>query len=309
MCDIWKGNKNLQQLTEKDVTGLLHTLETLGTRQVVMSGGEALLNGRFFQLCELLKNRGMHITLLSTGLSLLKNAQELVKLTNETIISLDGDEILHDKIRGIPGAFQKMKEGVQFLRHFQPAYRITARTVIHKLNYRKWPEIIDTARNLGLNQVSFLAADISSQAFNREIRWTEERQNEVLPTIHEIAEMQWVLKHLLKKMETAFSSGFIAESPQKLQKIIDYYKACHGLMEFPYKKCNAPWVSAVIEASGDVRPCFFHKKMGNIKETPFHTILNSEENIRFRKELNIQENDTCKKCVCSLNLSPMTALA
>src|SRR3954464_14437777 len=66
MCDIWKDNKNLKQLTEADVSGLLSSLKQFDTRQVVMSGGEALLNANFFRLCEILKTQGIHITLLST---------------------------------------------------------------------------------------------------------------------------------------------------------------------------------------------------------------------------------------------------
>src|ERR1700748_3466656 len=63
MCDIWKDNKNLKQLTEEDVKGLMASLKQLGTKQVVMSGGEALLNANFFRLCELLKNEGINVTL------------------------------------------------------------------------------------------------------------------------------------------------------------------------------------------------------------------------------------------------------
>ena len=48
MCDIWKGNQNLKQLTENDIGALLGTLKKFGTHQVVMSGGEALLNPNFF---------------------------------------------------------------------------------------------------------------------------------------------------------------------------------------------------------------------------------------------------------------------
>ncbi len=55
MCDIWKDNKNLKQLTEKDIEGLLDSLRKFGTRQVVMSGGEALLNQNFFRFCEILQ--------------------------------------------------------------------------------------------------------------------------------------------------------------------------------------------------------------------------------------------------------------
>src|ERR1700743_1423087 len=58
MCDIWKDNKNLKQLSEADLKGLLASLKQLGTKQVLMSGGEALLNTNFFRLCEILKNEG-----------------------------------------------------------------------------------------------------------------------------------------------------------------------------------------------------------------------------------------------------------
>src|SRR5205823_12454482 len=59
MCDIWKDNKNLKQLTESDITGLLETLEDFGTQQVLMSGGEALLNSNFFRFCEILQSRNI----------------------------------------------------------------------------------------------------------------------------------------------------------------------------------------------------------------------------------------------------------
>src|SRR5665647_3969969 len=55
MCDIWKGNHNLKQLTESDISGLMSSLKQFRTQQVLMSGGEALLNKNFFRFCEILK--------------------------------------------------------------------------------------------------------------------------------------------------------------------------------------------------------------------------------------------------------------
>jgi MoaA/NifB/PqqE/SkfB family radical SAM enzyme len=77
MCDIWKDNKNLKQLTEADVSGLLSSLKKFGTQQVAMSGGEALLNANFFKLCEILKKENIGVTLLTTGLSVKKNAAQM----------------------------------------------------------------------------------------------------------------------------------------------------------------------------------------------------------------------------------------
>src|SRR5580692_9754994 len=76
MCDIWKDNKNLQQLTEEDVAGLLGSLMQLETKLVVMSGGEALLNQNFFRLCEMLNKVGIKVSLLTTGLTIKHHAEQ-----------------------------------------------------------------------------------------------------------------------------------------------------------------------------------------------------------------------------------------
>ncbi|MDB5006923.1 MAG: radical additional 4Fe4S-binding protein [Mucilaginibacter sp.] len=307
MCDIWKDNKNLKQLTEQDISGLLTSLKKFGTRQVAMSGGEALLNVNFFRLCEILKKEKIKITLLTTGLSVKRNARQLLLWVDEIIVSLDGDEPLHDAIRNVPGAFDKLREGVQYIKSINPVYRITARTVIHRLNFRNWEAIIKEAKTMGIDQVSFLPADVSSHAFNRQQAWTEPKQHEILIGEKELPELQAVIHRILSN-EANFTSGFIAESPEKIQQIYQYYAAFYGLTPFPFKKCNAPWVSTVIEADGSVRPCFFHEPIGNIHDSSLASILNNSEAINFRKGLNMNTNAICVKCVCSLNLSPFAKL-
>lgn len=308
MCDIWKGNHNLKQLTEDDISGLLQTLKKLGTQQVLMSGGEALLNPNFFRFCEMLQKENIKVSLLSTGLTLKRNAGQLVKYVNDIIVSIDGDENLHDTIRNIPGAFKKLEEGIKTIRSLNPNYQVTARTVIHRLNFRKWRAIVDSAKNIGLHQISFLPADVSSQAFNREIIWDESRQHEILLSENDLGDLKNEIENLLLKNNDDFKNKFIAESPERIWKIYKYYTAFYGLNDFPYKSCNAPWVSTVIEADGNVRPCFFHPPYGNIRNESLDKILNSEKAVSFRKNLDTDENEICKKCVCYLNLSPRTKL-
>jgi len=306
MCDIWKDNHNLKQLTEDDVMVLLDTFRKFGTKQVVMSGGEALLHPNFFRFCQILRKENIKVSLLSTGLSLKKNAVQLVEWVNDIIVSLDGNEALHDEVRNIPGAFNKLKEGVHSVKNINPGFRITGRTVIHKKNFRQWPTIINAASEIGLNQISFLPADVSSHAFNREVLWSDSKQHEILPGKGELDELEAVIDKLIIDFKEKFASGFIAESPEKIRKIYSYYAAFYGMNPFPYKKCNAPWVSTVIEADGTVRPCFFHPAMGNIHENPLDEILNSTEAIHFRKNLSIDNDSICVKCVCYLNLPPQT---
>jgi Fe-coproporphyrin III synthase len=304
MCDIWKDNKNLKQLSKEDISGLLSALKKFGTKQVVMSGGEAMLNQKFFTFCQMIREHGIQVCVLSTGLTLKRNAEQLVKWTNEVIVSLDGDSECHNRIRNIPNAFEKLKEGVQYIKQLKPLFKVTARTVIHRMNFTQWPSIIDAAREIGVSQISFLPADVSSHAFNREILWTDARQHEILLRKDELIDLKNILDQLVIKYKPEFDQRFIAETPEKLRKIYDYYAAFYQLNEFPCKKCNAPWVSTVIEADGTVRPCFFHEPLGNIRENSLDRILNADKSIRFRKNLDMDADATCKKCVCYLNLPP-----
>jgi MoaA/NifB/PqqE/SkfB family radical SAM enzyme len=149
---------------------------------------------------------------------------------------------------------------------------------------------------------------LSSTAFNRPDRWEKERQLELLPSVSALPKLLAITQQIITDYSTDFRNKFIAESPEKINKIYSYYAACHGLSAFPYKKCNAPWVSAVVESDGTVKPCFFHAAYGNIRDGQLETIINSEEAISFRKSLNTTKDDTCIKCVCYLYLSPGTQL-
>jgi hypothetical protein len=62
------------------------------------------------------------------------------------------------------------------------------------------------------------------------------------------------------------------------------------------------WISTVIEANGDVRPCFFHEEFGNIHEQELSEILNGPKAVRFRESLDVATNPVCQRCVCSLFL-------
>jgi MoaA/NifB/PqqE/SkfB family radical SAM enzyme len=308
MCDIWKGNANPRQLTEDDVQSLLVSLKSLRTQWVVMSGGEAFMNPNLFRLCDILRDAGMKITILSTGMLLTRYAEQVVSGTDEVIVSLDGPEKVHNAIRRIPNAYQKLAEGVRAVKALKPDFRITARCVIQRLNFAEWPAIIETAQALNLDQISFLPADVSSEAFNRPDPWDTERIEDVRLHEAELPQLETIINTLVTTFQADFSSGFIAESPAKIQRIYDYYAAFYGLTEFPVVRCNAPWVSTVVEADGTVRPCFFHSALGNMRETPLLDLLNARDSVAFRRQLDMDRDPICQRCVCTLNLRPMAAL-
>ena len=82
----------------------------------------------------------------------------------------------------------------------------------------------------------------------------------------------------------------MVESASKLRRIVLHFRAHLGQAQHVAPRCNAPWVSAVIEASGDVRPCFFHPSFGNIHNQTLHEIVNGPEALKFRANLDVATN-------------------
>jgi MoaA/NifB/PqqE/SkfB family radical SAM enzyme len=303
MCDIWMANRNKRELSRDDLAPHMPSLRRLNARHVVLSGGEALMHSNLWTLCDLLRDAGVaRITVLSTGLLLERRAAEVVERCDEVTVSLDGSRAVHDRIRNIPNAFDRLAAGVRAIKDRSPYFRITARSVVQKQNYADLPNIIETARELGIDQISFLAVDVSTSAFNRPEGWPAERVESVALTREDVARFAQVVEDTIVEFADEFASGFVAESPARLRRLPSYFAALNADGEFPENTCNAPWVSTVIEADGTVRPCFFHRSLGNIHERPLDEILNSDDAVGFRRHLDVRTDPICRKCVCTLYL-------
>lgn len=302
MCDIWKANHEKKEIAAEELKKHVKHFKRLNVREVVFSGGEALMHSNLWTLCAILRELDIKITLLSTGLMLERNADDILSNCNEVIVSLDGSQGIHDQIRNIPQGFDKLAAGVKEIKRKNNNFRITGRCVLQRYNFRDYPNIVKASREIGLDQISFLAADVSTTAFNHLEPWTNERVSAVALSASETVEFEKILDDSFIELKKEYEEKFIAESPSKMQKLVKYYRAVNGLAEYPGTVCNAPWVSAVIESDGRVMPCFFHKPYGNIYENDLMQTINSPEAISFRKNLDMDTDPICKKCVCSLKL-------
>ena len=303
MCDIWK-NRSGSSFGVSDLEPHLDSIRKLGVRWIVFSGGEPLLNLELPSLCSILRQENIRLTLLTTGLLLSKKADEVVKSFDEVIVSLDGPPEIHDAIRRIDGAFALVEAGVRALRQRCHDFRITTRTVVQKANHRRLRETARVAKALGVDAVSFLAADLTSTAFNRPGAWPIARQEEVGLNLLEVKALATEIDLLIGDLDHEFSGGFIVEAPEKLKRIPRHFRVQLGLDCPESPICNAPWASAVIETDGSVRPCFFHNPIGNLHTQSLNSIVNGRVAREFRANLDILNNSICNRCVCSLHYRP-----
>jgi Fe-coproporphyrin III synthase len=304
-CDYWRHGRSDMNLPA--VKRLLPSFGRLGTQVVLLSGGEPLLNPEWAAIAEMLRDAGLKLWLLTSGLSLAKHARRATELLHAITVSLDGtDRETYAAIRGLD-AFDKVCEGIRAAarRGVAPGLRIT----VQRTNFRQLPAFVSLAKNLGARQVSFLAVDVANpHAFGRTDNYATDLalRPEDLPVFEEI------LSIVERDHLEDFRNGFIAESPQKLRRIHQYFAAIQGRGPYPPVRCNAPEFSAVISATGRVQPCFFISGPHDSRlaaaapdiENILPTVLNSDSMTELRAAIRDGRRAECKTCVCSLFRDP-----
>jgi len=298
MCDIWKTDST-REISIGDLERHSEDIARLRVEWVVFSGGEPLMHSDLFRLCRFLRERNIRTTLLTTGLLIGRQADRIVECLDDVIVSLDGPPETHDAIRRVPGAFDLLAAGVAALHRKNPDFAVSARCTVQSRNCGLLRATVETARALGLKPLSFLAADVSSEAFNRPVLWSSERQNQVALASGQISVLEAEVEALI---DAGACGRFVVETPKKLRRIVDHFRDHLGLAVGVAPRCNAPWVSVILESDGIVRPCFFHRPIGTVANGASLTeVVNGPEAIRFRSNLDVATNPVCRRCVCSLN--------
>jgi MoaA/NifB/PqqE/SkfB family radical SAM enzyme len=306
-CDYWRTD-GANDLARGEVAALCQELATLQTKLVIFTGGEPLVREDVFELADLFRAQGVTLHLLTSGLALERHAQAVVERFSAVTISLDGHTPeLYRNVRGVDG-LAAVERGVKRIKQLRPALPVRARSTLHKQNFWALTELIDKAESMGLDQVSFLSADVTSTgSFGRNSLRVESNAHGLLLDGAEVDEFERVIEKALVSRADAFRHGKVAERDDRLRRLARYYGAHLQRGPFPRVDCNAPWASAVIESDGTLRPCFFQPPVGNVRSKSLRALLD-DEMVSFRRRLNVGCDATCQRCVCSLRVDMKSRL-
>ena len=289
------------------VTRLLPSLAQLRTQCVLLSGGEPLLNPEWAAIAQLLRGAGLQVWLLTSGLALAKHARRCAALLDSVTVSLDGtDCATYAAIRGLD-AFDKVCEGIRAAadQGMAPVIRVT----LQRGNFRQLPKFVDLAKELGAKRISFLAVDVANpHAFGR----TDDFVSDLALRAEDLPVLDAILTAMQRDHLEDFRSGFIAESPAKLRRILQYFAAIRGAGAYPPVRCNAPEFSAVIGATGRVQPCFFIQGPAEARlgcggppaGADLGQVLNHVGMADLRAGIRAGARPECKTCVCSMWRDP-----
>ncbi len=296
------------ELTLDEIKQLAQSLVHFGLRHIVFSGGEPLLRRDFPQICRVFKALGVKQTLLTNGVLLEKRLNELGGLFTEIIVSIDGpDEQTHNAIRGIP-SFNQIVKGVRSATQSKDCGQISIRTVVQKKNFCRMMDMVEFAKSLNVNRISFLAADVLSESFGRDTSGSIAANDAIVLSEDEAVEFRRIVEETILKYKDDIDARFISESSQKLLHLVQYFEALLGTASFPKNHCNAPMMSAVITSTGNVQPCYFLPEYGNIREIPLTALANNPHITTVRDDVRDYKLERCQTCVCTLHVQPHMAL-
>ena len=310
-CDYWRHGRADMNLAA--VKRLLPSLQRLRTQVALLSGGEPLLNPEWPAIALALREAGLKTWLLTSGLSLEKHARRAAQLFEAITVSLDGtDRETYQAIRGLD-AWDNVCDGIRAAaaHGVPPSLRVT----VQRSNFRQLPGFVSLAKTLGARQVSFLAVDVANpHAFGR----SDDFSSDLALAPADLPVFEEVLRTMEREHAEDFQSHFIAENPQKLRRLLQYFTALHGRGDFPQVRCNAPEFSAVVGAGGGVQPCFFIsgpaglEPGGGFDDLP--AALNNDAMTALRDSIRAGARAECRTCVCSMwrdvkNGDPAAAIA
>src|SRR5438105_1981742 len=165
-CDWWR-HSGADDLALDEIEAVAASLPALGTSVVAFSGGEPLLRPDVFEAAAAFTSRGLSLQLLTSGVLLERCAERVAEQFSRVYVSLDAATAdLYEQVRGV-NALNAVARGIARLRRVAPHVGVSARATLHRANFRELPRLIEHAKAIGVDRISFLPADVSSQGFGR----------------------------------------------------------------------------------------------------------------------------------------------
>lgn len=135
-------SRKSEELNTDETLSLIDKTASLGTKIIVLSGGEPLLREDLGVIVEYCRNKDIYVVINSNG-TLVKKEFKKIKKANMIQLSLDGPEDTNDITRG-KGVYDKVLEAVKICKdeHMQ----VSLTTVISKYNISSMPYMLDLAK-------------------------------------------------------------------------------------------------------------------------------------------------------------------
>ena len=156
-------DKKAYEYTTKELTGLIDELADMGTRWIMLLGGEPLCREDIGEIIAHIKSRGLLCELI-TNATLLKQKYDAVKDVDSICISIDGDEQSNDRVRG-KGTYKRIIENLEFLNEMNYKSPVRLHAVLSRNNQGSVEHLSELAKKYG---VTFGFSQVILEDYNRD---------------------------------------------------------------------------------------------------------------------------------------------
>jgi radical SAM protein with 4Fe4S-binding SPASM domain len=247
-------------------------------------GGEPLLRNDLLDILRYAHKSGFVVALGTNGILIDSViAEELSNVTDSVLVSLDSAiPEIHDRIRGLEGAFQKAVEGIKLL--LAARCRVIVEATITKMNCERFPELLDLGAQLGVSEFFVHGCVAAGRA---------------VQNYEEVILGGTALVQLLQEIKQREKANSLSRT-----KINIYMPAYETLTNDPLTRvCRAGELVCSIGARGDVFPCwafnsYTQMSAGNIRKKDFTDIwLDSPLLSYFRNAKATMLGGKCAACL------------
>ena len=326
-CNQWGENgyflAGAREVATMDERGMAKLVEQLSPRDSLINihGGEPFAYKHIDTLLGVVAERQFDVLITTNGTLLDNHLEELARLRNLAfILSIDGDEETHDRIRG-KGTFQKIKSGMTQLFDLRRSRGLPPPLVVMSTVVCEWTTDVvekayDVARELGVFMLNYNFRYFMPEAAG--LAYEKHLQDEfglkssgawrgwVVPDYekHDYREIAEKVRRLLRAKRFKLRPPYVVTGPSQLRGkdyenwFTDY------LNTFGNESCFMPFYWARIHANGDLIFCPGHPDIiaGNVFRDGFMESFNSEMAVKFRKHILQNRFPICNRC-CGLYMT------
>lgn len=284
MCDIWKSKENKEESLGQ-IKKIINEVYSLGVKNITFTGGEPFLRKDIFKIINYASEKGLNTTVVTNGTLLNKNLiKQILKSSLKNIyVSIDGTKIIHDKIRGKEGMFEKAIGNMKnLLEAKNRKLRVSIISVLMNQNLEDILDLVVLIKKMHVD--SFVMQPIHPQESESAFNITSDKSDMLVPKSRYKKIDRTIDKLIELKKE---NSDFVENSITYLELARRFLK--NEILRF---ECLAGFSFCGIDAKGNVYSCLYQKPIGNIINYSLKEIWYSDLYNKTRNGMK-----TCSKCL------------
>ena len=294
MCNIWelksKDMLSIAQLDEIFSDPVYHRIE-----YIILAGGEPTLRKDLPEMVEVMHKHMPRLKKLMIASNVINKAsvqKQYPKIARYCAdrdirltlgVSLDGVGEMHNQVRGVPGAFDKVMENVEFMKALQKEvpFGMSLDPTIFSMNVNEMRKLQNLADEMEL-PITFQFAAMADGYYNN---------SDLADVINVDKAGRRSIVDFLKR-RIAELSLFDALA-YYYAEIIEQAQGAHK-RSLP---CPFADQGLVLNPDGSVQYCHNSSPIGNTLETPSSELYHSPENLDYRRD--VIKGQTCDTCQIS----------